>query len=914
MSLFLPESAMLTRREQVAGPLAPLAVSLGQDLERVLAADPEIPTRKALLSRDGGRCARDGSQLAFDPYSPASHRCPSCGARYEGERHDRAWITWYQLWLVERAVHAAALHAVTGQESLAALSRTILRGYADRYLSYPNRDNVLGPSRPFFSTYLESIWLLYIAAALDMLESADAAGTLSSIVRERVIEPSAAMIGSYDEGGSNRQIWNNAALIAAELMLDDTGAAEQAVVGPSGVLSHLAEGLLGDGSWFEGENYHFFAHRGLWYGVLLAERAGVEIPAPLVRRFDRGFAAPLATALPDFTFPSRRDSQYAVSLRQWRFAESCELGLARSEDRCLIGALYELYERPYARGDTGRWRSTAESERNEPPSSLSRADLGWRSLLFAPPTLPTLEPVAPRSAHLEEQGFAVFRRDRGRVYAALDYGHSGGGHGHPDRLNILLSVGSERWLDDMGTGSYVDPTLHWYRSTLAHNAPLFDGRSQHRTRGVLRAFEERGGAGWIDAGAPIGALAPGVAASRSLVVMTDYAIEQLRWESDRDVRVELPIHALGALEGVSAWQPAQLSGGANVEDGFSYARDEATACAPSSGVARLVLSGGDGGDAWIVTGADARWWRATAPGPPGRGDRPFHLVRREARSGSITTVWSWGRAVVDVEGDGDTIRVRRTAGDVHEHALRDGEWHVELMAGSARSTIILGGATDALPDEDATVAWSETPPTPRAIGIPAVPRAFTARLGAEHYRRSEPTWEEAGSPRAEVAIGVEDAHLVVGVEVRKRDVVFRPPGASDPLLDNEHPDIHSDGVQLYVLSPAWSAMAAWLAVPERESGAVRLRAVDGSYAGVPLAATWQERDGGYAMTFRLPLSALGDAPVLPVWLDVLVNDMSPDRERRRGQLVLSGGLGGYVYLQGDRQSPHRLLPFMVARA
>jgi hypothetical protein len=80
-----------------------------------------------------------------------------------------------------------------------------------------------------------------------------------------------------------------------------------------------------------------------------------------------------------------------------------------------------------------------------------------------------------RSALLDAQGIAVFRRDDGRTYVALDYGHSGGGHGHPDRLNLLLSDGDTRWLDDYGTGSYVDPSLHWYRSTLAHNAPMVDG-------------------------------------------------------------------------------------------------------------------------------------------------------------------------------------------------------------------------------------------------------------------------------------------------------------------------------------------------------------------------------------------------------------------------------------------------------
>jgi hypothetical protein len=32
----------------------------------------------------------------------------------------------------------------------------------------------------------------------------------------------------------------------------------------------------------------------------------------------------------------------------------------------------------------------------------------------------------------------------------------------------------------------------------------------------------------------------------------------------------------------------------------------------------------------------------------------------------------------------------------------------------------------------------------------------------------------------------------------------------------------------------------------------------------------------------------------------MVNEISRDRERRRGQLVLSGGSGEFIYLQGDR--------------
>ena len=44
-------------------------------------------------------------------------------------------------------------------------------------------------------------------------------------------------------------------------------------------------------------------------------------------------------------------------------------------------------------------------------------------------------------------------------------------------------------------------------------------------------------------------------------------------------------------------------------------------------------------------------------------------------------------------------------------------------------------------------------------------------------------------------------------------------------------------------------------------------------------------------------------------LDVLVNETAPDRERRRGQLVLSGARGEFVYLRGDRHDPARMLWF-----
>ncbi|HKO15490.1 MAG TPA: heparinase II/III family protein, partial [Gemmatimonadaceae bacterium] len=697
MSL-LASSASIRERAVVVGvggSLAPLASSLAGDLMPLIERELYVPADKALLSRAGGRCPVDAVNLEFDPLSPDAHRCPVCGSTYRGELHDRAWIYWYQLWLAERAVHAAALAALGVAPAFATFAARVLEAYAERYPGYPNRDNVLGPTRVFFSTYLESIWLLNLCIATDLLEQcAPSYRSLGQQVRERIVEPSRALVGSYDEGASNRQVWNNAALFAAARLLGKDADAEAVLHAPSGLLYHLSTGLLADGTWYEGENYHLFAHRGLWYGVALAEAAGVAIPEPLVTRFQEGFATPFLTALPDFTLPSRRDSQYAISLRQWRFAELCELGLGRIAprvDRRLTSALHRLYADDIPRADTGRARSSADVERNLPASRLSRADLGWRSLFHARAELPPLEPAPPGSVVLEAQGLAIQRRQAGRTYVALDYGVSGGGHGHPDRLNLLLFDGATRWLDDMGTGSYVDPSLHWYRSTLAHNAPMFDGRSQLRVDGELLAFDDRDDVGCVAAVAR--ELAPGVSTTRTIVSMAEYLIDELTWTCpDRDVQLDLPFHLDARVESITTegrvrstpeLTPAPLVGSDALEDGFRFVRDSSRLVVPANArVAYRAARDGRTLRGWTASSHALECFRAAAPGAPGSGPAWLLLWRvstaspqhgSRAARGSIRTVLAWSPDIADVEL-GDAILVRRTDGSSQYHERHSASW------------------------------------------------------------------------------------------------------------------------------------------------------------------------------------------------------------------------------------------------
>src|SRR5437773_7373973 len=90
-----------------------------------------------------------------------------------------------------------------------------------------------------------------------------------------------------------------------------------------------------DGVWYEGENYHLFALRGLLTGVAWAAQAGIDVwaePAP-AGRLRAALLAPAHSALPDFTFPARKDSRFGVSLAHPMYLELWEVGLANLEAR-----------------------------------------------------------------------------------------------------------------------------------------------------------------------------------------------------------------------------------------------------------------------------------------------------------------------------------------------------------------------------------------------------------------------------------------------------------------------------------------------------------------------------------------------------------------------------------------------------
>ncbi len=887
--------ALAERRKRVreSPDLARLLARQTERARPVLERDPIIPTAKALLSVDGGVCPRDGAALRFDPWSANAHRCTRCGELAGGERRHRWWARFQHLWLAERAAHLAALAAFGGAERAGERAAEILRAYGDRYLDYPNADNVLGPSRPFFSTYLESIWITNLVAAAVLLREVSALDAAAGQAMDLIGEEAAGLIGEFNEGFSNRQTWHNAALAALAVWFEDEELLSGALGGPAGLLAHTLQGFGADGMWYEGENYHLFALRGLLVGLDWVRAADVDPrgEAEIAERVHAALLAPALTALPDATFPARKDARFGLSLAQPMYLELWEAGAQAGgeADSELDHWLARLYAEPPPPAETF---DSYLHEAGEPrPARRGREDLSWWMLLSMPgATTGDAARWRPGSVLLETQGLAVLRS--GDRYAGLECGPYGGGHGHPDRLHFTLYQQGVHWLPDPGTGSYVARDLSWYRSTLAHNAPRLDGVSQSPGDAACDYFEDAGRWSWVQGS--YGAL------RRALVAGPEYILDVTALSGDGERRLELPWHLAGEIVVASPgrWEPARLDDEfvRNVER-FVPDADGPIVAQARAGDHRLSLS---------LAGA-SELLRATTPGPPGSPPGRFLVARAGMAPARLVALLSTRDPAPSLAVAGDDIEVTASSGVDRHRQVVDG-WQIDGPGGVVR---LAGRREAAVPFEpfvtkqrpfvqQGTAPWVDVAPS-----LDGTLGGFNLShpLALDHedqYRRSEDPYPGAEALAATAWANWDDEALYLAVEVAKPELLLRPADAAPLRLDNEPDDIHSDGLQVYLGLPDGAELGA-LIVPEASGRRLRVCAAGQCVAAPDIRGDWSPTDSGYRVTLAIRA---------PDWatrrrgervpFDLIVNEMRAGRERRAGQLVWSGR-GGWVWLRGDRQ-------------
>jgi hypothetical protein len=866
--------------------LGGISAAVRSRVERLLREPPPLPAQKALLSRAGGTCPHDGAPLRFDPWQPTAHTCTRCGRVSSGERHEGHWARAGHLWVAERIADLATLATLEGDEAAAARARELLIKTATIYQDLPNRDNVLGPTHLFFSTYLESLWITSWLAGALILRQAELLDDATAAAADSVAEESATIIGEFNEGLSNRQVWNSTALVALGAWFGDEELIQNSVESRTGLLGLLTDGFQGrEGTWWEGENYHLFAARGLTIGLSWARLAGFDLLAEdeLRAHYRNAMLAPSLTALPDLTYPARKDSRYGVSLAQPAHLETWEVarGFLDPDPQldAWLHALYATKPRPADQYDA--WLHDAGLPERE---ARRRVDLSWWALLMLDPReLDTSVTHASPSIALPAQGLAILRH--GEQYASLECGTAGGGHGHPDRLHLTLHAEGVHWLPDPGTGSYVDRSLFWYRDSRAHNAPTIGGESPADAKCL--AFESNDAWGWVRGSAG--------SATRSIVAGPGLLVDLLETTAGPGV-VELPWHLQGTWNLVTPgkWQPADLGDASLAPEQF----------VPDAAGPLVVESEREGKRIRLHLFGAGELLRATGPGLPGTNTPQPFLIRR-APGGS------WLGAVLDVAADQATS-VEWNAGGV---TIARPSGRTEVAIAPTRATIAHAGGKVTLTGLRETriipppliadrPAWQARTLAPQAWSTPALDGSFEGfdldhplTLDDEHqYRRSEEPYDPERLS-ATAWLNWDQHGLYLAVEVRKPEIVLRDPDAAPLDLDNEADDIHQDGLQIYLRYPEGET-AGFVVVPDA-SGSVRARPV-GEDQGAAVEGVWGEIEGGYAATIAIRDQRFQSLrPGETLGFDLVVNEMTSDRVRRLGQLVWSGD-GGWTYLRGDR--------------
>ena len=257
------------------------------------------------------------------------------------------------------------------------------------------------------------------------------------------------------------------------------------------------------------------------------------------------FAAPLKTLQPDGSFPSRKDSPYASTFSQRWYSGLYELAHRRYPGATFEQALVKMYANEPVAGQ--ELLNAAGLMDVFEKVSARRSDLDWRGFLTAEPSLMRAgEMQGLKSVDMRGTGLAVLRQDRGESYLSVDYGHYGGGHGHPDRLALTWFARGRRWLCDYGTGNYYFDHLRWYRSTIGHNTVAVDGRNHLPVEGECALLAE--GTHMAAAVCEVEGIAPGVAARRTCALLGQgILIDVFQLKGDSAHRYDYALHSFGVL-------------------------------------------------------------------------------------------------------------------------------------------------------------------------------------------------------------------------------------------------------------------------------------------------------------------------------------------------------------------------------
>lgn len=473
----------------------PPPIPLGEHPGIYLSRDEIVKMRQQLAASEGAKPMMAKLIKACDEWlnKKIEHPDPNVPAQMRDRSDAQAkahsmlskmagWLGWaYQL---------------TDKEAYAEKAREILVGYARLYPNdYKEHKGVHASdtSKVMAQRLSEAMWLLPLIQAYDMVYNAKCMSDDDrKLIENDLIRCAVTFINqkrSAAEEAAARQKANpnwrtadpeagqgpvgnwvnfyNAAFIQAGIVLKDQDWID---VGAASTRMMVARGIGEDGMWKEGAiGYQLFARQALVACMEPLARRGCDLYGFQQCRVKNLWDSPLKYAYPDGTAPGIHDSGRVQVGSDWT-AMAYDFAWLRYQDPN-YGSIVNAAE-----------RQVFQSE-----------GCYFPTVVYQP--LPVKEIAGVGSVIFDTLGYAILRgNERGKqTFLLMDYGPHGGGHGHPDKLNLILFADGDELAGEPQMYRYEDARhAEWTRPTIAHWTVSVDMHEQAPTTGRLLAFYDAG--------------------------------------------------------------------------------------------------------------------------------------------------------------------------------------------------------------------------------------------------------------------------------------------------------------------------------------------------------------------------------------------------------------------------------------
>lgn len=451
-------------------------------------------------------------------------------------------------------------YQLSDNEKYAEKAREILVGYARLYPNDYKEHKGVHPSdtsKVFAQRLSEAMWLLPLIQSYDLVYNAKCMTDADrKLIENDLIRTALTFINSKrpaaDEVAAKNKAnpdWRtaepaktrgalgnwvnfyNAAYIQGGVALGDQDWID---VGAASTRHMIANGIGDDGMWKEGTiGYQLFARHALVACLEALARKGLDVYSFQNCRFKNLFDSPLKYAYPDGTGPGIHDSGRASVGGSWE-AMAFDFAYLRYGDRNYGKMINDGARQVFQ--SAGCYFPTVIYEK-VPERPLE----GFGSLIF------------------KDLGYAILRGEDsgGQTFLLMDYGPHGGGHGHPDKLNLVLFADGDELAGEPQGYRYED-SRHgsWTVATVAHWTLSVDQASQSATEGKLLCFYDAG-AIKVMRGQSDGAY-PGVVLDRTAVQMPGYIVDVYRAEAAAVRTFDYPLCFRGTLDALKGVDPNSL--------------------------------------------------------------------------------------------------------------------------------------------------------------------------------------------------------------------------------------------------------------------------------------------------------------------------------------------------------------------